>query len=358
MKFVGQRHRYFLRNIEASEYLELFIVSAVAAILIIRLYLELSGYPKLGGTSLHIAHMLWGGLLMLISIIILLYFLSRASQRFAAILGGIGFGTFIDEVGKFLTHDHNYFFQPAVAVMYVTFILVYLAVQIIQKRWEYSKREYLLNALRELEEVVLHDLDENEKNRALFYLRKSQSQEPVAHVLRTLLSECELVPPSQPHLFTRIKTSFINLYQKVASYRAFTIAIIAFFIVQLAVKIVYAFVFVLFKGLGWEPIGNITLLDQIAHTFDNLRVVEWLELSSSVLSGVFVLLGVILIPRSRLKAFQMFERSILISILITQVFVFYREEFGALIGFGLNLIILIFIRFLIEQEKISEQITE
>ncbi|MCW5980017.1 MAG: hypothetical protein KIT09_18185 [Bryobacteraceae bacterium] len=32
-------------------------MSAVAAILSIRLFLELTGYPKLGGGGLHIAHM-------------------------------------------------------------------------------------------------------------------------------------------------------------------------------------------------------------------------------------------------------------------------------------------------------------
>ena len=89
-----------IRNFEAGGNLEIFLVAAISSILVIRLYLEIMNYPKIGGETLHIAHMLWGGLLMLTAIIILLSFLNKAWQLRAAIIGGIGFGTFIDEVGK------------------------------------------------------------------------------------------------------------------------------------------------------------------------------------------------------------------------------------------------------------------
>ena len=107
----------FVRNLEASEYFEVFFVSAVLTILVIRLFLRLTGYPQIGNSNLHIAHMLWGGLLMLISIMILLFFLTRRVEWWAALFGVIGFGTFIDEVGKFVTQDNDYFFQPAVATI-------------------------------------------------------------------------------------------------------------------------------------------------------------------------------------------------------------------------------------------------
>src|SRR5918994_6609646 len=86
-----------VRNADAGGYLEGFLVSVVAGILAIRLYLDLTGYPRVGGGGLHIAHMLWGGLLMLVAIVMLLAFLGAQSRRLAAVVGGIGFGTFIDE---------------------------------------------------------------------------------------------------------------------------------------------------------------------------------------------------------------------------------------------------------------------
>ncbi|HKQ31820.1 MAG TPA: hypothetical protein VJV40_01355, partial [Thermodesulfobacteriota bacterium] len=113
----------FVRNLDAFSYAELFIVCAVTAILGIRLFLHITGYPQIGNSTLHIAHLLWGGLLMLVSIVMLIAFIGRRSELWAVVLGGAGFGMFIDEVGKFVTRDNNYFFEPSVAIMYMVFVL-------------------------------------------------------------------------------------------------------------------------------------------------------------------------------------------------------------------------------------------
>jgi len=157
--------RTFHRSILASVYLEYFMVSAVSAILLIRLFLEITGYPQIGGNTLHIAHMLWGGLLMLISIFLLLSFIGRTIENISAIIGGVGFGTFIDEIGKFITQDNNYFYQPSVAIMYVIFIIILLVIRMIHQKSKYTSQEYLLNTIQELQEMVIDNLDKNEKKR-------------------------------------------------------------------------------------------------------------------------------------------------------------------------------------------------
>ena len=97
-----------VRDIDAASYLETFLVSAVASLLSIRLYLELTDYPRIGSGGLHIAHVLWGGALMLVALVMLLGFLGKHVKRAAAVVGGAGFGAFIDELGKFITSDNNY----------------------------------------------------------------------------------------------------------------------------------------------------------------------------------------------------------------------------------------------------------
>ena len=47
----------------------------------------------------------------------------------------------------------------------------------------------------------------------------------------------------------------------------------------------------------------------------------------------------------------MFERSVLVSILLTYVFIFYREQFAALAGLAFNVLILIGLRMMIKREE-------
>ena len=55
--------------------------------------------------------------------------------------------------------------------------------------------------------------------------------------------------------------------------------------------------------------------------------------------------------RSRLIAYQMFQRAILVSVLLTTVFAFYEYQFYALIGVFLNMLILFALRYMISREK-------
>jgi hypothetical protein len=57
--------------------------------------------------------------------------------------------------------------------------------------------------------------------------------------------------------------------------------------------------------------------------------------------------------RSRLRAYQMFQRAILVSIMLTSVFAFYEYQFYALIGVFLNVLILLALRYAIKREKIK-----
>ena len=103
-----------------------FLVVAVATVLATRFALFITGYPQLGGNGLHIAHVLWGGLLMAVGVMGLLSFNGRVIRPVGSFLAGVGFGLFIDEVGKFLTSNNDYFFTPSIAIMYVVIVLLVL----------------------------------------------------------------------------------------------------------------------------------------------------------------------------------------------------------------------------------------
>ncbi|HEU0164126.1 MAG TPA: hypothetical protein VFQ54_03720, partial [Thermomicrobiales bacterium] len=127
------RSPFKVRDLNSPILTEVWLVSAVVAILGIRLYLQLTGYPQVGGSTLHIAHMLWGGLGMVIAFGILLIFASDVWKPAAAVIGGAGFGAFIDELGKFITKDNDYFYRPAVALIYAVLVILFLISRTIDK---------------------------------------------------------------------------------------------------------------------------------------------------------------------------------------------------------------------------------
>lgn len=334
--------------------MEIFFVAAVTSVLAIRLFLALTGYPQIGGGGLHIAHLLWGGLLMLGALIVSLCFIGQMSERLAALIGGIGFGTFIDETGKFITSDSNYFFQPAVSIIYILFVALFIFMRALESRQRFTEQEYLLNALRVIEEIVVRDLDEDERLRAEQYLKAGASDNRVHATLQEVLRHAVTVTPKSPGLIERTKTLVVSFYRAGARQWWFSFGVIAFFLAQLSVQMLYAFILVFIVGLGWNEIFDFKLINRIVVSFQHLTFVDWIEIGFSLLSGAFVLWGIVCMRRSRINAFVWFERSILISILITQVFAFYKEQFSALFGLLLNIAVLFAVRFAIEQEHARE----
>jgi hypothetical protein len=124
---VGAPGEEDLTDSRAATRFDTFLFAAAATVLITRAILKATGYPQLGGHSqLHVAHVLWGGLLLGLAMTIMMVSLGSAAKFWASLIGGIGFGLFIDEIGKFLTKDVNYFFRPAIAIIYGTLITAYV----------------------------------------------------------------------------------------------------------------------------------------------------------------------------------------------------------------------------------------
>jgi hypothetical protein len=110
--------------------LDTYVISTVLTIVGIRLFLELTGYPQIGGNGLHIAHMLWGGIAMAVATLLLLL-IDKPNKSLVAVIAGAGFGFFIDEIGKFVTSDNNYFFRPTAFLVYISIVTLWLVARIL-----------------------------------------------------------------------------------------------------------------------------------------------------------------------------------------------------------------------------------
>ena len=115
-----------VRRDHAALYLSLTIVAFAVTVVGIRVYLDAAGYPRVGGGGLHVAHMLWGGLLLVVAAVLVQLFVGRRTLILSALAAGVGVGLFIDEVGKFITESNDYFFAPAAPIIYGAILLLVL----------------------------------------------------------------------------------------------------------------------------------------------------------------------------------------------------------------------------------------
>ncbi len=194
----------------AETYLLITLLSFAASVSLTRLFLELTGYPQLGGGELHIAHVLWGGLLLFIASLLPLILSNRWAYMVGAVLAGTGVGLFIDEVGKFITQSNNYFYPAAAPIIYAFFLVTVLVYLHIRRPPPRHPRTELYQALEELQEVLDHDLDPQEHIRlrarlqAIVLEAKHPDQARLASMLLEYLSHQELyLAPELPGFWRR-----------------------------------------------------------------------------------------------------------------------------------------------------------
>ena len=334
----------FYRNLQGRDYLELFLVTGVATVLLNRLFLHLTGYPSIGGSKYHIAHMLWGGLLLTAAFVMTLSFLGERVRRLSALIGGVGFGLFIDELGKFITRDNNYFFRPTIGLIYVVFMLMFIVFSIISRTTRLTPREYELNALNQLEEAALRDLDVAEKQRLIEVLAKADQDSQLVKEIQRFVKRLDAVPPGKPSRFAqflkKVDQAYERFWKGTAGRRLISVIFVGGSILLFGV--VVAAVFDNFKAITdiFTPDNN----------YNNQLLVA--ELISSFVAGVLAIVGAYKLFRaSRLEAFEWFRRSLLVNLLFTEFFAFCRIEFEALPGFIINLLVFIGLQYAIAEEQ-------
>jgi hypothetical protein len=143
-----------VRRETAERYVLLTLLSFAASVSLTRLGLALTGYPQLGGGELHIAHVLWGGLLLFAAALLPLVLANRWVFTAGALLAGVGVGLFIDEVGKFITQRNDYFFPAAAPIVYTFFLLTILLFVHIRRTPDDSPHAELHRALGDIREML------------------------------------------------------------------------------------------------------------------------------------------------------------------------------------------------------------
>ncbi|MCX5753597.1 MAG: hypothetical protein NTW97_08110, partial [Candidatus Krumholzibacteria bacterium] len=230
MSRTAEFRRSLIVRIGSGRLVEVFLVSAVVSVLCIRAILSVTGYPQIGGGGFHIAHVLFGGIGMAAALVLMMMSLTEPAIYLAAVIGGLGFGAFIDEIGKFLTSDNDYFYRPAVAVMYMTFVAFYIAARSIEHRARPSQAAYLANALDLAKEAVAGNLDDEEARRAREYLARCDRDDPVVASVGMILDQVGTAPVHAPGLIAKNKNRVRSLYRSVMRRHWFTTIVVSVFV--------------------------------------------------------------------------------------------------------------------------------
>jgi hypothetical protein len=328
---------------EFSSLHETLIIAGVATVLVIRTQLWLTNYPQLGGHGLHIAHLLWGGLFMLLAIGLLLTFLGRPVLRVAAIVGGVGFGFFIDELGKFVTADNNYFYRPAAALIYLIFVGLFLIARSFQRHQgeRLGAQANLVNAVELLGEAARNKLDEPERQRALALLRNADPADPLVPPLQSLFRNLDVPSAATAGAAARAVAKARDGWARLAAWPGFATCVSWLLGIWAAVSLIGVVELVTsaavdlggaHHGYGSDRLGD-------------LAFVNVASLASSALSAALVARGVLQLRRgARAAAYRSFEHALLVAILVTQVFAFFESQFGAVFGLAIDLLLLVALR--------------
>jgi hypothetical protein len=151
-----------VRRKHATTHLLITVLCFAFSVTATRIFLNLTGFPQIGGGNLHIAHVLWGGLFLFVASLLPLIWVNPWVLNLSALISGLGVGLFIDEVGKFITSTNNYFFPSAAPIIYAFFLLTVLIFIQVKRKKEVNSRELMYGILEDFAEVLDHDLSKVE----------------------------------------------------------------------------------------------------------------------------------------------------------------------------------------------------
>jgi hypothetical protein len=229
------------------------------------------------------------------------------------------------------------FFQPTLMLIYIIFILLFLSARAIERYAPLSQEERLANALDMFKESLYHRLRPGEKTELLALLDAGDQQDRRLRALAGAVEQMEAAPAGKPSLLVRASAAATSRYQRVVRSRQFATLMIA-------ALVVYALLFagyVLALVLTPAKLGD-------SGTTSFVQGCLWL---SSAIAGILLVIGALRLRHSRLDAYQWFRRSILVSLLLVDVFAFYFQQLGAIGGVVVHLLILAVLNVLIAAEQ-------
>ena len=331
------------------------LIAFGATVLLVRLYLELTGYPRLGNSTLHIAHLLYGGIALAAASLLMIIFATPSAIRIGAVLTGIGLGLFFDEVGKFITANNDYFYKPAAPIIYLIALGIALLYFLLRRREQKpTDGELMVAALENAESLMEGQQTEQQHRRIDLSLdRIAQTMADPDYVNLALalrqFADSEAVRPGRTHL-QRLwgRMELWSLRQFVRNYKFITVVMLvllalnglsslATFTIALAVPAaapdLARFIQSLYNSAGLREFSPFLLS------------VNNIDLLLDFITAFITLVGIILfVTQRRQQGLFWIHLALILQLCVVNVFTFYMEQFSAALLTLVNLAMLFFVR--------------
>jgi hypothetical protein len=320
-----------VRRDRAENYVLTFLVAFAVTVIATRVYLELANYPQIGNSVLHIAHALWGGLLLFVAVLLPLGLANRWAIQASALLGGIGTGLFVDEVGKFITQANDYFFPPALSIVYGFVLLTVFVYLTFRRPRQPDPRQALYNAWEGLQDAFDGDLDAAEAARIEAQLAIANTSDrdeivSLANVMSQFLQgQRQRLPAAEVGYWQRTAARVDTLGQRLG---------------QRTHRALISGLLILWAALA---IGYIVILVQEGANLDS-QVVQWAVPLMAIQAVVGTLMLVALVAWLAGKeelGLKLGVGGFLLSLVALQTLYFYLSQFSALTATLLQLAFLL-----------------
>lgn len=329
------------RNVDSAILAEIFFVNSILSVLAIRVFLTVTDYPQLGGGDLHIAHMLWGGVLMLSAIFILLFTIGKSGMYLSSILGGLGFGTFIDELGKFITSDNDYFFRPTIAIIYLVFVALFFIFRYLFVRRPLTPREYLINASDFLKDIIAtEDYDTEDVKKLDYLLTNSGSDIQLIKLFKQIALNFKTDREYKQSKYYIMKKFLRTEFLKVVHTKKFKELLNSIYIF----RIFFIFGSVIVSLLFYAENNFLKIFSEVG--FFEIGII-----TSSTIANLIAILGLYRYKTDTLKRLNWFRTSTLFSILFYTFFSFYFNQLSAVFGLTLEILLYYSIDIIISLES-------
>jgi|GEM_PF-5884271 len=320
----------FLRRKNSGFFALTFFTSASISIPVTRFFLFCTGNPSIQKGEIHVSHVIFGGFFMFLALFLVLIFGNKKIYFWCSLIGGIGLGFFVDQLGKFITVNYDYWYEPAAPIIYVLFIMFFLLIKFFTREKKQNDIEKAYNTLEYIIDFLDDEIDEKEKKRILelIKLRKKQISEKNALAIikgvEKILSDKTLEVPEEKaiSLGERFIFKLRKIRYKITKKRMYIWILESIVILRSILILIQSSQFIFYKE--WKKMD----VSRSYMTF------LFLFTTSQIIVGTLFLIGTFLVfskKGNKKLGLKTCKYGVFVSLFITDIFHFYYDQFSSVL---------------------------